>query len=447
MVETRRKTQGIEFLRELEEFVREREFPRRVIDSVVELQERLEIEQTSAEVEEVLLQIPELMNHIGRKYRTEPAGGTEFSEDKIRLEDVQERVNEILTLFQDSNGPLTEQYRNGQSLAKTELETGIREILHTDAHYDCLRNGSRFCNYMAGVEQGYRTRIGQLLQSCTEDLFQNCDQMAVRIKSLFTHIKDENLRVMQRRMYQQYDSRYDLLKQKISAKAAQLSGEQKTISQWAAGCVKPMETIKKKIDRKKYVMILLPLAVALIAIPAFRFVMNVNFGQAGENTVIETVGETEMSNHAARNQVVEQVVEQAVEQVVEQAAEQGGSQAGEMMVDKAMDKYLGKLAITIIGIAYTLYAVLIVKKSRQWYSEAVGGYLAPEVERFLETNEVQQDTQQKFVEIRTEMEDDWQKLILELLNGGNYQEQMQANSEAQQFQTLVKEWQTVQRLA
>ncbi len=454
MVETKRKTRGMEFLRELEEFVREREFPRRVIDSVVELREKLGIEENSAGVEEALLQIPALMNHIGRKYRTELTQETELLEDKIRLEDVQERVEEILTLFQDSNGPLTEQYRNGQSLAKTELENGIREILHTDAHYDCIRNGSSFCNYMTGVEQAYRTRTGQLLQSCTEDLFQNCDQMAARIKSLFTHLKDEKLQVVQRRMYQMYDSKYDLLKQKISAKAAQLSGEQNIVGQWAAGCVKPMEKIKKRIDCRKYVMILVPLVFALIAIPAFRFVMNVNVGQTRENAAIETMGETEVSDHDAMDQAGEQVsgkvVEQVAEKVGEQVAEKMGEKVGEQMEDKLpgfLDKLLDKVAIYIIGIAYVLYAVVIVKKSRQWYSEAVGGYLAPEVERFLETDGVQQDTQQKFEAIRTEMELDWRNLILELLNGGNYQEQMQVNSEAQQFQALVKEWETIRRLA
>ena len=77
----------------------------------------------------------------------------------------------------------------------------------------------------------------------------------------------------------------------------------------------------------------------------------------------------------------------------------------------------------------------------------MGSYLAPEVEQFLAQNEIQKDTEQKFTEIRTEMETEWQNLILKLLSGENYQEQIQVNSEEQQFQTLVKEWETIRRLA
>ena len=455
MVETRRKTKGIEFLRELEEFVRERTFPRRVIDSVVELRKELEIEETPAGVEKVLLQIPELMDHIGRKYKADLQPESEPFDDRIRLEDVQERVKEILILFKDKNGPLEEQYKHGQSLAKTELETGIREILHTNAHYDSLRNGGRFCNYMAGVEQNYGTRIGQLLQSCTEDLFQNCDQTAARIKSLFTHIKDEKLQAMQRRMYQQYDSKYDIVKQKISARAAQLSGEQKAISQWAAGCVKPMEEIKKKINRKKYGMILVPLILALIAIPAFRFVMNVNVGQTGNQAAVETVEETEMSIETVLDYVIDNgadyVKDKVLEQITGETKQDKNESSGGMDVEKQGKKSDGigmkKRDIYIIIAAYVLYIVFIIKKSRQWYTEAVGSYLAPEVEQFLAQNEIQKDTEQKFTEIRTEMETEWQNLILMLLSGENYQEQIQVNSEAQQFQMLVKEWETIRRLA
>lgn len=437
MIETKRKTQGIEFLRELEEFVREREFPRRVIDSVVELRKDLEIEESSAGVEGVLLQIPDLMDHIGRKYRTESP--QEPALDEICLEDVQERVKEILDLYKDKNGPLTEQYRNGQTLAKSEMETGLREILYTDAHYDSLRNGSSFCNYMAGVEKSYGTKIGQLLQSCIDDLFQNCDQAAARIKSLFTHMKDEKLQAMQRRMYQQYDSKYDILKQNISARAVQLSGEQNIVGQWAAGCVEPMEKIKKKIERKKYGLILFPLIFALIAIPAFRFVMTVDFEQEGNRAATETVEETAEGTDKSGSNVIDSVVEKGSKQLF--------GKLGKSEKEKSDGKDVGNVAIYIIGAAYVLYAIVIVKKSRQWYLEAVGGYLTTELEAFLKHNRIQEDTQQKFTEIRTEMEQSWQNMILELLNGGNYQEQMQANSEAQQFQTLVKEWESIRRLA
>lgn len=433
MIETKRKTRGIEFLRELEEFVREREFPRRVTDSVVELRKELEIEETSAGAEELLLQIPGLMNHIGRKYRADTPQEPEFLEDNIRLEDVRERVEEILKLFEDSNGPLEEQYINGQILAKSELENGIREILHTDVYYDSLRDGGSFCSYMAGVEQVYGITINRLLQSCAEDLFQNCDRMAARIKSLFNHIKDDRLRVTQRDLYQQYDSKYDILKQKIFAKAVQQSGEQGIVSQWAAGCVQPMEKIKKKIHRKKYVMILFPLIFALIAIPAFKFVMNNDFNRSGNHTAMETVEET-------GNTTVSHAIEEEIKQRFQEHTEEGGKK-------KSGSGDVSHIVLYIIGTAYVLYAVHIVKKSRQWYSEAAGGFLATEVERFLKDDEIQKNTQQKFTDIRTEMEKEWKNMIHELLTGGRYQEHVQTNSEAQQFLALIKEWEMIRRLA
>ena len=139
------------------------------------------------------------------------------------------------------------------------------------------------------------------------------------------------------------------------------------------------------------------------------------------------------------------------EQITGETKQDKNESSGSMDVEKQGKKSDGigmqKRDIYIIIAVYVLYIVFIIKKSRQWYTEAVGSYLAPEVEQFLAQNEIQKDTEQKFTEIRTEMETEWQNLILKLLSGENYQEQIQVNSEEQQFQTLVKEWETIRRLA
>lgn len=429
MYETKRQTEGIEFLRRLEEFVREREFPRRVIDSVMDVRQELEKAGTPGQTEEVLLQISDLLKHIGKKYQEETSDEILLPEERISFTDIQERIEEILALFRDGNRMLAEKYKGGQSHALTELETNIREILHTQGHYERLRNGGTFCNYMEQAERGYCARIGQFLQSCTEDLCQNCDQAMIKMKGLFTHIKDERYRVSQRRIYQEYDSRYDMLRQRIKAMAAQLAGQQNAVSKWAAGCVPFLVEIKKQTDKKRNRMLVIPLLFLLAAIVAFKFVMSLEFGQNTEQAAPAATVENE--------ELEQEILDFAIDKVMEKSSE---------MIEKEsnlLSKWVTYLAIA----AYALYAMLIIKRAKRWYCEAVGNYLAPEVARFLAENTICKDTEEKFETIHKELETGYQKLIQEMLSGGKYEEQVKVNSEAEQFQILVQDWKSIQRLA
>lgn len=445
MYETKRQTEGIEFLRRLEEFVREREFPRRVIDSVVDMRQELEKAGTSGQTEEVLLQISDLLKHIGKKYQEETSDEILLPEERISFADIQERIEEILALFRDGNRMLAEKYKGGQSHALTELETNIREILHTQGHYKRLRNGGTFCNYMEQAERGYCARIGQFLQSCTEDLCQNCDQAMIKMKGLFTHIKDERYRVSQRRIYQEYDSRYDMLRQRIKAMAAQLAGQQNAVSKWAAGCVPFLVEIKKQTDKKRNRMLVIPLLFLLAAIVSFKFVMSLDFSQntqqAATEATAETAAKTTAETEGYRNEVIDYVIDKSMEKgaelVEEKLADTIGTKGGNV----------SNWVIYAAVAAYVLYTMLLIKRAKRWYCEAVGNYLAPEVARFLAENTICKDTEEKFETIHKELETGYQKLIQEMLSGGKYEEQVKVNSEAEQFQILVQDWKSIQRLA
>lgn len=445
MYETKRQTEGIEFLRRLEEFVREREFPRRVIDSVMDVRQELEKAGTPGQTEEVLLQISDLLKHIGKKYQEETSDEILLPEERISFADIQERIEEILALFRDGNRMLAEKYKGGQSHALTELETNICEILHTQGHYERLRNGGTFCNYMEQAERGYCARIGQFLQSCTEDLCQNCDQAMIKMKGLFTHIKDERYRVSQGRIYQEYDSRYDMLRQRIKAMAAQLAGQQNAVSKWAAGCVPFLVEIKKQTDKKRNRMLVIPLLFLLAAIVSFKFVMSLDFSQntqqAATEATAETAAKTTAETEGYRNEVIDYVIDKSMEKgaelVEEKLADTIGTKGGNVST----------WVIFAAVAAYVLYTMLLIKRAKRWYCEAVGNYLAPEVIQFLEENTIRQDTEEKFETIHRELETGYQKLIEEILRGGKYEEQVQVNSEAEQFQILVQDWKSIQRLA
>lgn len=429
MYETKRQTEGIEFLRRLEEFIREREFPRRIIDSVMDVRQELEKAGTPGQAEEVLLQISDLLKHIGKKYQEETSDEILLPEERISFADIQERIEEILALFRDGNSMLMEKYKGGQNHALTELETNIREILHTQGHYKRLRNGGTFCNYMNQSERGYCARIGQFLQSCAEDLCQNCDQAMVKMKGLFTHMKDERYRVSQRRIYQEYNSRYDILRQRIRAMAGQMAGQQNVVSKWAAGCVPVLAESKKWTDKKRNRMLVIPLLFLLVAIVAFKFVMNLEFGQNTEQTAPAATVENEDFEQELLDFAIDKAMEKSVEMIEKES--------------NLLSKWITYSAIA----AYALYAMLIIKRAKRWYCEAVGNYLAPEVARFLAENTICQDTEEKFETIHRELETGYQKLIQEMLSGGKYEEQVKVNSEAEQFQILVQDWKSIQRLA
>lgn len=420
-----KQSQVVDFLNSLELFGMENQFPLRVLDSIRELKADVETVSDELSLEQMLLQIDPLLKHMGKKYpdlaKAEiiPANGMV---DTVSMEDVAERIKEIIDSCLTENRQKCQIYAAEQGTAVLELERTLKELQHTQSHYEDIKNVGRFQSFCSQAETNYNTRVARSLSTYADVLWQNCDAAIARIKSILTKLKDERVHVSEREFWTAFGSKTDLIKQRIQSIAVKRTKEQDAVNRWATALIPKLNQSRNKLSRNR----LIGIAVPLILVIAIMLILNL--GGEEEGTSIN-VG---LSDGKIAIEGVSDVLSEAVSGAV----------------SDSVSKVTGSIAMVALPILYcVVYIPLLINITKKGFCNEVAGYLAPDMEKFLQETDFHSSLEEHYERVNTEAEQACQEILSDILSRTEITEVMQVRSESEEFMALCRQWETIYKMA
>ncbi|MED9905412.1 MAG: hypothetical protein UFG06_14675 [Lachnospiraceae bacterium] len=447
MAESEKKSRALDFYDELERFAAEKGLPLRIVDSIRESRVELQKAESPLQLEQAFLQMDSLLKHMGKKYEAEKQAAETApvaQEEGILLQDMENRVKEILYACKTENKEMCSRYADEQTYAVKELCQNLRDILHTEAHYKEIKNMGLFTAFFAEKSDAFGRRVSQALQAFVQAMFRNCDGAMVKTKALLTKIKDERFHVGHRDFYMQYDNRYDLIKQRIGAEAAQLGSEGTGIQEFAAAQVPKLNAVVKKQERKKLLFMFLPFVVILGWMLASALIGRI--GEGGQDS--KTAVESETAPKGVADELIDRIGDEAVEagkEVIDYGAEKAEGILDEF-VSSTVKTVTGPVIYIIAGLIYLVYVTVIMKQSKKWLCDAAAACLTPELEHFLQETDFAGKTASKFDCLRVEMETAYGEMFTEILGKTSVSQSVQSRSEQEEFAFMRQKWKTIKQM-
>lgn len=429
-----KRDQVMEYLNCLELFGEDKQFPLRVLDSIRELKADMENVQDQLSFERTLLQVDPLLKHMGKKYpdlgqvEIVPVSGMA---DTVSMEDVIERIREIIDSCLTENRQKCQIYAAEQETAVLEMERKLREIQHTQSHYEDIKNVGRFQNFCGEVETNYNTRAARSMNTYADVLWQNCDGAVARIKAILTKLKDEKVHVSEREFWNTFGSKTDLVKERIRSVAVKQTREQNAVSRWAAALIPKLNQSRKKLFRNRMIGILAPLALILV------FMIVSNLGGSGGSSVSGS------ADGGVENSMFEAVADKIVDKIVDKI--------GDKVQDLAEDLAFGFIKVFLAALLAVLYAAvyipIILSVTKKGFCNEVAGYLVPDMERFLQETDFHAGLTERYESVNAEAEQACQEILSSVLSRTEITGAMQVRSEGEEFAALCGQWEMILKMA
>lgn len=416
-----KQSHAIEFLKSLELFGTEKQFPLRVLDSIRELKADVEKVSDELALEQILLQVSPLLKHMGKKYpdlaktKIIPMDGIA---DTVTMEEVADRIKEIIYNCISENQQRAQIYAAEQTPAVLELERKLKEIQDTKSHYEDIKNAGRFQRFCRQTETDYNTRVSNSLSSYADMIWQNCDAAIGRIKSVLTKLKDKRVHVSESDFWNAFGNKTDLVKQRIRSMAAKVAKQHDSVNGWAASLILKLNESRKELIRNRLIGIAAPLVLVIGVMLILRL------GGGGESSAINI-------NWTENGISVENVTDVVGEIIAE--------------VFNAASDQLYKIITPFLY--FLVYIPLVIKLTKKGFCNKVAGYLVPDMEKFLKETDFQGRLEAQYESINTEAEQACQEILSDILSGTEITDAMQVRSESEEFMVLCGQWETIYRMA
>lgn len=423
-----KQRQVIEFLKSLELFGTEKQFPLRVLDSIRELKADVEAVSDELALEQVLLQVPPLIKHMGKKYpdlakaEIVPMDGMV---DAVSIEEVADRIKEIINNCISENQQKSRIYATEQAPAVLELERKLKEIQDTKNHYEDIKDVGRLQRFCRQVETDYNARVSRSLSSFADVVWQNCDAAIGRVKSVLTKLKDKRVHVSERDFWNVFGNKTDLVKQRIQSTAAKVANQQDAVNGWAASLIPKLNKSRKELSRNRIISIAAPLVLAI------GVMLVLSLGGGKESSAVNI----NMTEDGVAIEGIADVVSDIVSNF-------GDAVFGEVY------KTAGIIALVVLLFLYFLiYIPLVIKITKKGFCNKVAGYLVPDMEKFLKETDFQGRLEAQYESINTEAEQVCQEILSDILSRTEITSVMQVRSESEEFMVLCGQWETIYRMA
>lgn len=326
----------LEFLRELEAYLKRENYSARKIDIVEEAQKRAGDTEDSDVVKTQLTNVGILMEQIGgsRKERDDPS---EKEEEAF--------CSQIQKLLQSShkNGmELAADFCNSSDTALCEVDRELGELRACKAAYGDLMDSARLKQRIGRIKERYEARIASRQKDFVSDIMEEYGHTMKKVKMVFTGPKAGKFKLSAKKAYEVFDSGQDLFENQAEAVGLRTDAAGNVLEDFAKRLGERTERIRKRANQ------ILAMAVVVTAVIWGGFFLYLN------GTVNQAVAE--YSNVAG-----------AVNGFSESLGEAGGvikmaleNKAVAEVVNGTVEKPLTEIASAVMGYLKKLYVIVVV---------------------------------------------------------------------------------------
>lgn len=432
-----KQIKALEFVSCMEEFALEKKMKQRILDRIRELKGSLEKELSDLEVEHKVLEVDEIANYISQQFFKENKSEIVIDEmTTISLDEIKERIEEILQECHSGNESMKNSYINNQQSYIMEAAQKMRDFSNIKANYKEVQNSRLFCERFERIGMNLNRQIKTSLSQFSKGVFQNFDLAVGKLKNMLAYIQDERIHKRKREMYNIYDTRRSQIYQENQSKINTIDCGGDLIRKFGEQHIKEIDNIIKKQKKKTLFVKLLPLLIVSVLIIAPRI-----GGWIGEQ--VKTISEMNQSNISEKKVLDKNILDYEMEDVFDTVGR----------IKKIMNEEDSKedesglkiILIIILGVIYFIYIKIANKNYVKNICNEVGLYMTSEIELFWKENSIENLIKEAFQIQQESLEISYREIIEKLLNSKN-ENIVQILNEQERFLKLRDEWNDIKRL-
>lgn len=423
MLMSKKQAKAMELLSSMEMIAQEKDMKLWIFDRIRELKACLKKNLSEMEMDFKILEIDEIAEYIQKQISSDTVEECIVDDlTTVSLEEVKYNIRNVMEESVEKNKYLVGSYVKAQQTYIEEAERNMKEIGNAEALYNQIQNSGIFCNFFGQIGKKLDMQIGNSAKQFVETAFRNCDGAINKIKNIFFSMQNESLHKNKKELYHKYDAQSNLLKQEMENRVTSMTYGGEVIEEFGKKHSERIEKILKRNKRKRKFYKLLPVLV----------VLTLWFAPRAINKLIDIITDTKKVDQANTESGID-FLKKLID-IVEDLMKNGGSILVVIVV-----------AGIFIALFYWVYLHKVEEWYKQWVASEASAYLMPALERFWQETELIEKVEESFVEISTELKNNYYELLDGILNDRTVEEVVIVDSREMEFQQIYREWNIVKK--
>lgn len=430
-----KQTKIIDWLNELEKYVKEKQLSMRILDKIEECKKKVCEEYTDWEV--VYSEVEELLVSIEQKNLPVTVKAEE-KKNEISMQAVEEQLKMMAKRCHTENVESQDNIAERKNIILRNLFEKVREIMYTKVHLDKLKNEELYMEFYNKLKINYEKNVFVMIKELLEDISNNYNYLSEHMRSMLVNIGGYKNGIGNEKFYHECEEGKAGLDRRIQSEVDSLEVGGKDILAFGQKTKGAVRKIVKRTEGVRKFMILLPLIILLCT-----FAVNVVIKQEESQAIIEdAVIESEKTEQqsALREVVIKEgknLLQKATGSQITSVINAIGTFVMAIIIDMGILLILLLLLIIVIYIGY-------LRLLRVWCNQRIcqkcGEYLQTELNGFEQSNTFMAQIDGAIGNIVEEYERQYFTILNSLLVGTKNDQESTERKEASSFASIRRDW-------
>ncbi len=438
----KKKGKKLEWLNHVEQYAKEKNLSLRILDSIEECKNHMAAKNADWKV--INGEVEELLDSIEQK--TVPAVfKAENKENEISVQAVETQLKKMAQRCHTENEASIHSIEERKSMILKNLYIKLREITHTKAHLDEIKNGDLYIQFFQKQKKDYEKNVFDMMKELLGDISNNYGHLIENMRSMFQSIGGHREGIGNERFYYEYEERKLGLEKKIQGEIETLEVGGSDIETFGQKTGKVVKKIVRKSERLRKMLIWVPLLILLCV-----FMVNAVANQEKNQEIIEKAVAEENVQEAddSRQDMLLDYVKEHGTDILDILKKVNVSQVLSVLkplltVVLALIISLGSVLIFILLLIIVVY-IAYLKYLKVWCRNRIcrqcGEYLQTEISSFEQNNSLVMRIDDAIKTITDEYEQQYLLILNNLISGTKFDSNNAERKEAERFATFREEW-------
>ncbi len=427
----KKKGKKLEWLSHIEQYAKEKNLSVRILDSIEECKNHMAAKNADWKV--INGEVEELLDSIEQK--TVPAVfKAENKENEISVQAMETQLKKMVQRCHVENEASIHSIEEHKSMILKNLYIKLREITHTKAHLDEMKNGDLYIQFFQKQKKDYEKNVFDMMKELLGDIINNYGHLIENMRSMFQSIGGHRESIGNERFYYEYEERKLGLEKKIQGEIETLEVGGSDIETFGQKTGKVVKKIVGKSERLRRLLMWVPLLILLCV-----FMVNAVVNQEKNQEIIEK---------AVAGENVQEADDSLQDKLLDNPEFLKFLKSGTLInailtVVLALIISLGSVLIFILLLIIVVY-IAYLKYLKVWCNNRIcrqcGEYLQIELSSFEQNNSFVKQIDDAIKTITDEYEQQYLLILNNLISGTKFDSNNAERKEAERFATFREEW-------
>lgn len=432
-----KQIKALEWMDSLGNYAREKQLSMRIIDGLEECKSK--VKSDTVDWMEVNHKVEDLLSSIEQK--TVPTASLKSNEEQVSLKSVEEQVRKMAQRCQTENRASIENITERKNLTVKMAYDNLREITHTKAHLEELKNQSAYKNYFEKEKSEYEKNAFQMLRELLQDINSNYDHLLDHIKSMLSSIGGHKLGVGNEKIYYEYETKREGINSRFLNEISSSDIGGSKIVDLGLKTSEPVKVIVKKFIRKRKFLAWAPLLIICMGLMIGSAVTRENNIKVIEESQSQITDSEDDEQSTWLSDMAKQAGKKAIKNASSSAI--ANALASFLSFLSALLIALGSVLLAIVLLIIVLY-VTYLRFIKTWCDRRIcvecEKYLQIELDMFIQNNPITPVLDETIKTSVREYEEEYLVILNQIFSGNGLDAANEEQTELDYFYGLKESW-------